>query len=163
MEPNNVFLGESREIIVPIHIQRRRRSSAESRKSFRKLVFANADLEDFQMDPEKLKEIDFQRRASHASNSENRSLSSDRRSDSLCIPDTLGNGHRKGSMKSLGDEESCNSGASGMTPSFERRASFSSGILEPVRSGSENCNFRITNSDRLSPCIPYSAREGDLL
>ena len=94
------------------------------------MVFANADLEDFQMDPEKLKEIDFQRRASHASNSENRSLSCDRRSDSLCIPETLGNGHRKGSMKSLRDEESCNSGVSGMTPgsSFERRASFSSGI-----------------------------------
>ena len=121
------FLG-SQEVIVPLYIQQRRRSSAESRKSFRKLVFANADLEDFQMDPEKLKEIEHQRRASRASNTENRRFSDDCRSDSLCIPGSLGPGSAKGSVKSLKDEESYNSGASGMTPgsSFERRASFSS-------------------------------------
>lgn len=77
----------------------------ESRRSFRKLVFANADLEDFQMNPEKLNEIEQQRRASHATNTENRHLSDDCRY-----------------------EESCDSGVSGLTPgsSCERRASFSS-------------------------------------
>ena len=113
----------SQEVIVPLYIQQRRRSSAESRKSFRKLVFANADLEDFQMDPEKLEKIKQQRRASHASNSENRRFSDDNRSDSLCIPGSLGPGSAKGSVKSLKDDDS-----SGMIPgsSFERRASFSS-------------------------------------
>lgn len=118
------FLG-SQEVIVPLYIQQRRRSSAESRKSFRKLVFANADLEDFQMDPEKLEKIQQQRRASHASNTENRRFSDDNRSDSLCIPGSLGPGSARGSVKSLRDEESSNSGMTHGS-SFERRASFSS-------------------------------------
>ena len=83
------------------------------------------------MDPERLKEIEWQRRASYASNSENRNLfSEDNRSDSLCIPGTFGSATREGSAKSLTgkDDESCSSGTTGMTPgtSFERRASFSS-------------------------------------
>ena len=74
--PNNVILGA--------HLRRRSTSlspenlsfsskdslNSNNRSSYWKLELANAELENFQMDPQKLKEIKMLRRASRASNTE---------------------------------------------------------------------------------------------
>ena len=81
------FLGQllfSNNFILGAHLRRRSTSlspenlsfsskdslNSNNRSSYWKLELANAELENFQMDPQKLKEIKMLRRASRASNTE---------------------------------------------------------------------------------------------
>merc|ERR1712137_1384697 len=127
-----------------------------SNRSHWKLELANAELENFQMDPQKLKEIKMLRRASRASNTEhlkrqhsqNHSLDSDEL-QKTSTRELLGDSHSKlssekrgrreslcvpntfgsptnSTTKSLKNDDSTHSRNSDNGTTMERRASFSS-------------------------------------